>query len=111
MLSDKELKPKQHRCTCRALCRSDAKPMQCSVRTARQDKVGAKSFDDVFGTLIAQGISPDELFDIVCKQVCLYELPVSLLLWLTACDMAARCKHITYPQALSDLRVGTALHT
>jgi len=31
--------------------------------------MNAKNFDEVFATLIAQGISPDELFDSVCKQV------------------------------------------
>ena len=31
--------------------------------------MNSKNFDEVFGTLIAQGISPDELFDAVCKQV------------------------------------------
>ena len=31
--------------------------------------MNAKNFDEVFGTLIAQGISPDELFEAVCKQV------------------------------------------
>ena len=31
--------------------------------------MNAKNFDEVFATLIAQGISPDELFDCVCKQV------------------------------------------
>lgn len=43
--------------------------LSCSVRTAREDRVGSKTFDEVFGTLLAQGISPDELFDSVCKQV------------------------------------------
>lgn len=42
----------------------------CSVRTTRMPGMNAKNFDEVFGTLIAQGISPDELFDSVCKQVC-----------------------------------------
>ena len=31
--------------------------------------MNAKNFDEVFATLIAQGISPDELFESVCKQV------------------------------------------
>ena len=31
--------------------------------------MNAKNFDEVFATLIAQGISPEELFDSVCKQV------------------------------------------
>ncbi len=43
--------------------------MSCSVRTTRMEGVNAKNFDEVFATLIAQGISPDELFDSVCKQV------------------------------------------
>lgn len=32
--------------------------------------MNAKNFDEVFGTLIAQGISPEALFESVCKQVC-----------------------------------------
>ena len=43
--------------------------MLCSVRTTRMEGMNAKNFDEVFATLIAQGISPDELFDSVCKQV------------------------------------------
>lgn len=39
-----------------------------SVRTTRMEGMNAKNFDEVFATLIAQGISPDELFDSVCKQ-------------------------------------------
>ena len=31
--------------------------------------MNAKNIDEVFATLIAQGISSDELFDSVCKQV------------------------------------------
>ena len=62
---------------------TEAKAVHCSVRTARQDKVGAKNFDEVFATLIAQGISPDELFDAVCKQVSLaiYPLPLCTGSW------------------------------
>lgn len=42
----------------------------CSVRTTRLPGMNSKNFDEVFGTLIAQGISPEELFESVCKQVC-----------------------------------------
>ena len=42
----------------------------CSVRTTKMPGMNSKNFDEVFGTLIAQGISPDDLFESVCKQVC-----------------------------------------
>ena len=41
----------------------------CSVRTSRIEGVATKTFNEVFGHLIAHGMTPDELYDAVCKQV------------------------------------------
>ena len=40
----------------------------CSVRTSRIEGVTAKTCDEVFATLISQGISPEDLHKAVCKQ-------------------------------------------
>ncbi|BDA47382.1 probable phosphoenolpyruvate carboxylase [Coccomyxa sp. Obi] len=39
-----------------------------SVRTSRIEGVATKTFDEVFGQLIAQGWTQDQLFEAVCKQ-------------------------------------------
>lgn len=46
-----------------------------SVRTSRIEGAATKTFDEVFGHLIAHGMTPDDLYDAVCKQVsiCLYD--------------------------------------
>jgi len=41
----------------------------CSVRTSRIEGVATKTCNEVFGHLIAHGMTPDELYDAVCKQV------------------------------------------
>ena len=41
----------------------------CSVRTSRVEGAATKTFDEVFGHLIAHGMTPDDLYDAVCKQV------------------------------------------
>ena len=41
----------------------------CSVRTSRIEGAATKTFDEVFGHLIAHGMTPDDLYDAVCKQV------------------------------------------
>ncbi len=43
--------------------------LSCSVRTSRIEGVVTKTFDEVFGQLIAQGWTQDQLFEAVCKQV------------------------------------------
>ena len=46
------------------------------MRTTKVQGRTSKSFDEVFGNLIAQGMSTDQLHNAVCKQVsspcCLY---------------------------------------
>lgn len=32
--------------------------------------LAAKSCDDIFNNLLQDGVSPDELYNTVCKQVC-----------------------------------------
>ena len=39
-----------------------------SIRTSRLEGVATKTFDEVFGYLLAQGMTPDQLFEAVCKQ-------------------------------------------
>ena len=51
--------------------------------------MNSKNFDEVFGLLIAQGISADELFDAVCKQVN----------FLTSCPPFDYALHYGLPQA------------
>ena len=41
----------------------------CSMRTTKVQGRTSKSFDEVFGNLIAQGMSTDQLHNAVCKQV------------------------------------------
>ena len=43
--------------------------VRCSVRTSRIEGVATKTFNEVFGHLIAHGMTTDELYDAVCKQV------------------------------------------
>lgn len=40
----------------------------CSVRTSRQADARGATFDEVFGTLIAGGMSPDALFEAACRS-------------------------------------------
>jgi len=63
----------------------------CSVRTTRMEGMNAKNFDEVFATLIAQGISPDELFDSVCKQVMSAQSCQNRLLFPLAKVCVQRC--------------------
>ncbi len=53
--------------------------------------MNAKNFDEVFATLIAQGISPDELFDSVCKQVMSAQSCQNRLLFPLAKVCVQRC--------------------
>lgn len=45
-----------------------------SVRTSRIEGVATKTFDEVFGQLISQGWTQDQLFEAVCKQVHWYSM-------------------------------------
>lgn len=40
----------------------------CRVRKTKSGGILSKSCDDVFGRLIASGLSPDQVFDAVLKQ-------------------------------------------
>lgn len=40
----------------------------CSVRTSRQPDARGATFDEVFGTLIAGGMSQDALFEAACRS-------------------------------------------
>ncbi len=53
--------------------------------------MNAKNFDEVFATLIAQGISPDELFDSVCKQVMSAQSHQNMLLFPLTKAYVLRC--------------------
>lgn len=44
----------------------------CRVRKSRNVAHLSKSCDDIFSKLVQGGISPDELYDTVCKQVFLF---------------------------------------
>ena len=44
-------------------------PPGCSMRTTKVQGRTSKSFDEVFGNLIAQGMSTDQLHNAVCQQV------------------------------------------
>lgn len=68
----------------------------CSVRTTRMPGMNAKNFDEVFGTLIAQGISPEALFESVCKQVCHMRQPFAKL-----CVNAVLCSQVPCSQSPS----------
>ena len=41
----------------------------CSVRTSRMQGMTARTCEDLFGKLLAQGTSPDALYESVCRQV------------------------------------------
>ena len=41
----------------------------CSVRTSRMQGMMARTCEDLFGKLLAQGTSPDALYESVCRQV------------------------------------------
>jgi hypothetical protein len=46
--------------------------LSCRVRKTRDLAHLSKSCDEVFNQLLQGGTSADELYDSVCKQVCLY---------------------------------------
>lgn len=74
----------------------------CSVRTSRIEGVATKTFDEVFGQLIAQGWTQDQLFEAVCKQVSAGLPPYPKLL---ASQFKGELAHALQPWKLSNNNV------